>query len=516
MTALEAMATEMSASNVLPSRAPAGRRGRPVELCFLAAALLLAAVAYWPITRNYFYTDDFLNLYDIVNDPLLQYLVTPNGGHMLLVRNAVFRAMFQLFGTHPEYYFACVLLTHLVNVWLLFRLVGSLTGSLRLASFGAALWGISPLSEGALGWYSVYGHVMVATALLIVLCQAARAAAEGHRPSRRQLWLWFGLALVAATSFGTGIAVALELPFVLLLLLPAGDGTWWRRRPPLLSLLVAVPLLYVALNWLYLRLSGESMLLRTSLLGVGNPLETAAVCLRLAGYGLVRLVGGFSFPAWAAETAVWYGAEALLAVAALAVGWTSPPPLGRRLAAFALLAFGCYGIVAAGRARLLFDLAPEFFETLTRYHYVGQLALAVLLCLLIQRAGSLLRARAKDLAVAAWYAGMITAFVLSPPAIDHHARTRRLTGQTLAALRRAVRSRPVGRTVYIPNRGFPALLFFPALFPGSAAIFAIFHPSNVLDGRRVYFVESNPAVLEAAKRGRRTKDLLVPPRHEGR
>ncbi len=251
------------------------------------------------------------------------------------------------------------------------------------------------------------------------------------------------------------------------------------------------------------------------MLGVGSPLETVAVCLRLAGYGLVRLVGGFYFPGWAANTAVWYSAEALLAAAALAVAKTSPTPLRRRLAAFALLALGCYGIVAAGRAGVFFDLAPEFFETLTRYHYVGQLALAVLLCLLIQRAGSLLRAGAKDLAVAAWFALMIGAFALSPPAVDHHARTRRLTGQALAAMRRAARSRPVGRPVYIPNRGFRGLLFFPALFPGSAAVFAIFHPSNVLDGRRVYFVESNPAVLEAAKRGRRTKDLLVPSRHRG-
>ena len=96
-------------------------RGRTIVLCLTGVGL--ATVAYHPVTANYFFADDFLNLYHIVNDPLKQYLVTPNGGHALLARNAVFYAGWRVFGTDPAPYFWTVLLTHLVNVALAFRVL---------------------------------------------------------------------------------------------------------------------------------------------------------------------------------------------------------------------------------------------------------------------------------------------------------------------------------------------------------------------------------------------------------
>src|SRR5262249_62288224 len=79
----------------------------------------------------------------------------------------------------PEPYFWIVLLTHLLNVWLLFRVLRNVTGSLALGCFGATLWGTSPAQVGTLGWYSVYGQVLVATVLLVVLGGVtARAAAR--------------------------------------------------------------------------------------------------------------------------------------------------------------------------------------------------------------------------------------------------------------------------------------------------------------------------------------------------
>src|SRR5262245_225374 len=85
-----------------------------------AVAVALAAVAYYPVTANYFFADDFLNLYHIANDRLIEYLVMPNGGHVLFARNAVFYASRLLFGTNPAPYFWIVFVTHLVNVALAF------------------------------------------------------------------------------------------------------------------------------------------------------------------------------------------------------------------------------------------------------------------------------------------------------------------------------------------------------------------------------------------------------------
>ena len=58
-------------------------------------ALGLTALVYHPLLYNYFWSDDFLNLYHIVNISLPEYLLTPHGGHMLVTRNA-------MIGTHRD------------------------------------------------------------------------------------------------------------------------------------------------------------------------------------------------------------------------------------------------------------------------------------------------------------------------------------------------------------------------------------------------------------------------------
>src|SRR5262245_4174764 len=172
---------------------PPGRRGRSTS-ALVVLPLALTALVYFPITANYFYADDFLNLFQIANDSVALYLTTPNGGHALVTRNAVWYVLAHVFGAQPAYYFWSVLLTHLLNVALLFAVIRCFTKSTDLAAFGAALWGTSSFHEGTLGSYSVYGQVMVGTILLLIVYQAARADAENRPRDRRLLWLWYGLA----------------------------------------------------------------------------------------------------------------------------------------------------------------------------------------------------------------------------------------------------------------------------------------------------------------------------------
>ena len=54
-----------------------------------------------------------------------------------------------------------MLLTHAVNVLLLERAIRGFTGDLVLSCVGAVLWGTCPVLEGALGWYSAYGQVLL-------------------------------------------------------------------------------------------------------------------------------------------------------------------------------------------------------------------------------------------------------------------------------------------------------------------------------------------------------------------
>jgi hypothetical protein len=487
----------------------AKRHHRLIDAGWLLAALTLCAAVYFPITRSYFFADDFLNLYGIVNDRPLQYLVTPNGGHMLMMRNAIFYLTFQLFGPQPQYYYWSVFLTHLLNVYLLFRLVRLVTDSARLASFGAALWGISPSNEGTLGWYSVYGHVLVATALLLILHQAQRLATRGCPQSRTQWW-WCALALGAATSFGTGIVVALLLPFVLLLLLPGWPARSWRR-PPLASLLIAVPALYVSSNLLYTRLSGIDPLGGTAWRTLLGDLHGIAIIwAHLIATGVTRLLLGFWFPSWAGPR-LWYTVLAGFVVALCLIARTSPAPVRRWLAACTILVSGCYGLIAAARAVIILKLTPQLETTPPRYQYVAQLILTLMLCLMLARMGSVLHAWAKRLLLVAWYGLTLFSHARFAPPIDVHERARVDTRETLAAMEATARRSPPGEPVYIRNQSFKPLPFLPALFPGWAAAFVIFHPgTNTLDGRQIYFVEENPGVIDATKHGKRTATLFVP------
>jgi len=481
------------------------------ELLLFVLPIALATIRYYPIIQNYFFSDDFLNLYHIADDPLLKYLVTPNGGHVLLTRNAIFYLSLQLFGTDPRYYFWIVLLTHLINVALLFRVIQVLTASSLLASFGAALWGMSPLHEGTLGWYSVYGQVLVATCALVILYQALRGAAEGEPPRRATRAVWYVLALAAASSFGTGTGIAIVLPVVLGLLLPAHAGGW-KGRLPLLSLVVVVPVFYVAQIWAYQYLSGVD--LRTgATFGIffSDGEAILRFCLRLMAFGLTHLVGGAAPPA---TLPIQYAILGGFGIAVILLAWTADVRVRRQLTACALLAVTTYGVIAFGRGALqalLVRPPVDVVPLLPRYHYTGQLFLTLVLCALLGRLADVFTVRFGSMLLAAWYAVTLVAFAIWTTPLDHHAEARDGTRDTLAAIRAAVAAEPPGGTVRIENRVFAPLPFVPTLFPGWAAAFTIFFPENVVEGRRVYFVERRPAVIESVRSGKRMGSLLVPP-----
>ncbi len=478
--------------------------------------LALTALVYYPITANYFYADDFFNLFQIANDHVARFLLTPNGGHALVTRNAIFYLFAKTFGVQPVYYFWSALLTHLVNVALLFGVIRLFTRSAPLAAFGATLWGVSPFHEGALGSYSVYGEVVVATVLLIILYQAARAAADQRPPDRGTLWLWYGLALAGATSFGVGISLAMVLPFVVALLLP----TWRvgaRFSIPLVSLLVVTPVLYEVLIRLYDLLAGQTFsstqLVRN--LVVAHPGSVLWAFVQLLAYGITGLVSGFLFGPWLPPT-LWDVVLAAFMIATVLAFRAGSPEVRRQLGACALLVLSSYGIVAAGRGMALYRVPVDSFIALTRYHHVALIPLTIILCLSLSQLGTMrpISARARALLLSGWLALTLAAYVVAGPKIEHWIKSRLETEKTVASIRASIDATPPGEAVYIRNRPFPPAppVIVPYVqFPGWAAVYVIFYPGETVDGRPVYFIEADAPTREAAKRGRRTRDLLVPP-----
>jgi len=493
------------------------------EWFLLLLPLAFSAFVYRRLPHVYFFADDFLNLFRIVNDDLVQYLLLPHGGHLLATRNALFFAFYWAFGMHPEYYFWVVLITHLVNVYLLFRTIRWLTGSARLGVFGAVLWGTCPVQVGALGWYSVYGEVVVGSILLLLLSRAARAGAQERPPSRHSAVTWPLLLLVASTCFGVGIGIALAAPLAFFLLLPPSP-----RRTRLcigLTLLAAVlPILYTAMLSLSTELFGpNSEAFVADLMMSHVNVEPVLLMLpQLFIRGFSALLLGFlplvpslrDLVSW--SHGVPYAAALLYAAAMIAALVGSPAADRRRLAALLLIATSAYGIIALGRA--------PFFETWrmaeaaspARYHYVATAPLVAALCLFLARVGAWVRARARiaNLALAAWLGVTAFLYAQSRPFVSLHAAARHETIAVWREIAAQIDEAP-GEEVFIRNRPFHSVgslvVGDRVGFPGWAAMFAAIFPSDVVRGKRVYFVVDDPEVLEAAQRGKRMPDLLVGP-----
>ena len=481
--------------------------------------LVLTAWVYYPITGVFFFADDFYHLGVLTNESNLAWVLAPFGGHNYVLRNLVFLGSWQLFGFHSEPWYWTVFLTHLLNVWLLFGVLSALTTSVSLACFGATLWGICPLAVGTIGWYSVYGHAMATTILLVVLDRLARLAATGDRLPARTACLWYALLLAGTTCFGTGIGVALVFPVVLFCLLP----TSWRQ-PGVRIAYLALPAVTLAV---YFGLRSLSAWIQPLSFSENMHLIAARDGLRHIPRMLLPLVGvavggvglGHAFdPRTFVDARTWVTIALLIAGLGLSA-WRGDWKTRRTMIAMTALAVGVYAIIAAGRAHvyLMFHYPLAKAAAEPRYHYVGTIPIVILICLVLQEVGRIgwLSALPRGLLLVVGLALQVGAYALSSFTIDQHPSTRTYVTRTFREMQDAVAASPAGTTVYIEN-GETQPVLGPALtmfLPGRAGMFLFLSADDLLEGRHVRFVERNQEVLEfwAARPGTRLTTLLVPP-----
>jgi hypothetical protein len=465
------------------------------------AGLLLVALAgsttvFWPLTRVYFFADDFVAMLDIANRGFLRFVIEPFGGHLYLVRNAIFYVVYRLFGFDPRPYYWSALLTHLVNVWLFFRVARAFTGSPALACLGATLWGTCPILEGALGWYSVYGQVLVGTILLVVLerVQASPAPVAG-----RVVAGWCALLLAGMFCFGVGIGVALVFPLVLFLLRP--DALAERgSQVVVLSLVAVVPVLYFGIRRLYFHfvpMPMQDAILEAVALSRYGPI--AAMLWHLIGFSVTGVVAGFFLTPERYPGPASRGLVALFLVAVLAGVVCGDGTARRRIGALASVAVAAYALVAVGRANVyaLLKVDPWVAARVPRYHYVGTIPVALLLVVLV---GQAVRGRAAALSgvvLAGWFAVAGSAFVRTGWRLEERQPVRAWVAAGLQSIDARIAAAPVGGDVYIENQRAPFYVLGPMLgaaeFPGLAGLFVLAHAGNVVDGRRVHFVERDAA-----------------------
>jgi len=502
-------------------------------------AVLCAAAVQSPALGHYFRDDDFLHLYQIIDLGYLNFVFITHGGHLLTTTFSIFYLCYELFGLHAEWYYLLALATHLLNVFLVYRIVDVSSGRSELALLAALFWGMSGLAQGSVGWYSVYGHVLATAFSLWFLVDVARVARGEREFSRWVAVRWNALMLAAATSFGTGIAVAmLAAPATYLLM-----GGHPRRRPAALSLCalpLLIPILYVAVHWIHAQLmvdpefAGGIEWQRTALRPSNWP-DAGSLLGKLVAYGvsslllgpfLVFIDGRVAFLPLAGATPdgvvrISYAIAAIVLACLVAAARGASAGHRQRLAAYSILIVGCYGIIALGRG-VFYDpngfLLPQA-AVQPRYHYLAAALVAVLLALAAaELTPPLARLGRWERSLVAVLLGVAVLINLSGSRLVNASlpapRAREDYDAAISEIQAAIQSRPPGSDVRIENRTFPSAgLIHEDIFPGWAALFVIHFPENEVDGRRVYFVEWNPRRLANAQRFGRTRvsEILVVP-----
>ena len=488
--------------------APLGTLRHLAPLLPVACALF----AWAPLLDNYFKGDDFVHLYDLATKPFLRLLVLPWAGHVYTVRNTVFDAMFRLFGTDPRPYFWSALLTHGLNALLLYGVIRRFAGSVVLACFGATIWAASPVLEEALGWYSVYGQVLLTAIMLGVLRSLGDKVTGGAVVTTRTALCWAALLLAGSTCFGIGLGIVLAFPVVATLALA-------RAQLPMRSLLILVG--GAAAAFVYYRLV---ITYSPDVAGPEAQLFSATTALRALPAVLPFLAGLFAFGAAAlgfdfvgahvhfpASMGLLGGAVLLATVLAGVVCGT--PPARRRILALTVLAVAAYGTIAAGRAILFAATHTPLWVAVmsSRYQYLGLSLVTLLVCTALAQVAAL-GATANRIVLAttaAWMVVRIAVLVVQPFPIDHWDSERAETMAMLASIRQQIARTPPGRVALIENQPFGLSRGFASVFPGWAGMFVVFFPDNTVDGRPVRFLVSEDDWQRAQARDGRIAALVT-------
>jgi hypothetical protein len=478
-------------------------------LAVFAAAV--AALGNLRILRQFFFADDFANLFEVANAGPWELLTKPGVGHMDIVRNGALYLSFVLFRMHASSFFAIMLASHVVNVLLVFAVARRLTGSALLACFASVLFAISPQNPGTLGWYAVYGHAIATTFVLAILLLLLDD--DDRRPiGVGRAFAIAACALGASQSFGNGAAVAVVLPIVALLLRPA---VW--RRPVSALVLCLVPCVVLPALWFITstktRLNpGAALYTRILLRAATDWSHVLPMLLHLASVGSITLLLGSAYDLErypdVLSRGFALGCLAVLAAGFLAGGWRDR----RRLGALVLVCVASSGSIAAGRASMIAAFRPTTWIAViahaARYYYLTQAVLAVLVVVLLEqlcfRRGGVGRWGAAVLV--GWMGCVMVGQVLWPSLPEDHESVRSLVIYLRGVTDAAIRETPPGSVACIPNRPAP----LAEAFPGTFGVYVLYHPADEFEGRRVYFTSADPRELALRIPGSRAHALLLP------
>jgi protein O-mannosyl-transferase len=226
----------------------ARKRREGWRVCWLALALAFGALACYGPVRGF----DFVSYDDpvyVYHNPMVQRGLTGpgfvwafkdlEGGNWNPLVWLSHMADCQLYGLKPGGHHVTNLALHVLNVWLLFMVLRSLTGAMWRSAFVAALFAWHPMHVESVAWVSERKDVL-STAFWLGAMWSYAAYARGAG-ARRPLCYGVTLLLFALGLMCKSMLVTLPVVFLLL-------DYWPLRRPEPVGKLVTEKLPFLALS----------------------------------------------------------------------------------------------------------------------------------------------------------------------------------------------------------------------------------------------------------------------------
>jgi hypothetical protein len=501
----------------------------------LVVSLTVITLLNYHLLFTFFHEDDFYHLYQIANGKPLEFIFYPIGGHLYIFRNVIFYCMFKLVGLKPIAFFSIALVTHLLNAFILYKIIQLLTGKTLLASVGTMMWGVSPINYSTIGWYSAYGHLLVVLFFLLFLYDLLKYEKDNKTYSMSIAIRWTIYLLLAACSYGPGVILALLAPITIAIILWKNDSKW-RIALSASPVFVMVLLLIIFNNHIYRIFSGE-LSPYAQHVEIGNAIKHYKAITELSAWMYINSVFWlnalpllFGLPIMFLKNQYRMPGEIIeytecgiaisITVLLMVLIVRSNGERFRRYVVFCFLAVGIIGLIACARAP---GAAEQHFPIVllsyTKHWYYALMVLFILIMVLM--ADQVLEAFPRITKVIGAYVSIVIVIIiyisLGYSKIVHNdpvmTKAKKTYYDTVNDIKKKIRSYPEGSTVYIDNKMKKRLDFiFPdADFPGKAAVFAITYPTNTVEGRRVFFVENdcNIADRSLAKKDWRISSLMV-------
>jgi hypothetical protein len=459
----------------------------------LGAVLLAAVIVHGRVLGAGFLHDDFLHLYGAAALPIGDFLTRTTGGHFMVVHKLFFLGLHGLAGVEPAPYFAVVLLTHLINVGLLFRLCRRLGAGLALSGLAAFLWGTTPVHHGTLRWFSAYGAVLSTLLTLVALLQLAGAIREQRGMHWREVAVASLALFIGAATVSGGLVVALVFPVVAALALP-------RVSTPRRTVILVVS----SLAALTLGLGSRFVDVQASVRLFGALLAQGAGSIMLGPLAAVTDAGSALFPEVPEAFAIGVGAAAGLALLVLLLGAVRRADHAERrlILGMTLLGLALYAAVALGRT---WATAKGFawVATRDRYHYEPT-------ALLVVGVVTALRTLRHVAPAKGWSLGVIVPMILASLGLSVVAARAVFTARddesgaymtaVSASIHALAQQSPPGADLYLRNDDFKPVGLLASMgmpreaFPMLGGYWVIAHGTRPLAGHRVVFVEPDDSL----------------------